>query len=183
MSNIVPASRNMVTPHFSVEEFICHDGTPYPVDNVEDGTGVPTGWIGAIDSSWLQTRLMPLCLTLEAIRAEAGGKSITIDSGYRDEAYDQKIYEAHVAAVGDDGLVAPASTSIHPKGGAADIIHATLSSTSMFNLVLKMFEAGKLPYLGGVGHYPKFIHVDVRTRTKGGVHLAIWGGERPHNVA
>lgn len=183
MSDIVAASQEMVTAHFSVEEFLCHDGTPYPVDTVEDGSGVPTGWIGAVDSTWLQTRLMPLCLTLEAIRAAAGGKSITIDSGYRDLAYDEKIYEAHVAAVGDDGSVAPASKSQHPMGHAADIIHATMKPVSLFNLVLKMFESGSLPYLGGVGLYPNFVHVDVRPRTSNGVHLAIWGGSRPSNVA
>lgn len=182
MSNIVAAAKNYVTSHFSVEEFLCHDGTPYPIDNVEDGSGVPTGWVGAVDSSWLQTRLTPLCLTLEAIRAAAGGGAITIDSGYRDEAYDQKIYEAHVAAVGDDGQVAPASTSIHPKGGAADIIHATMKPVALFNLIMKLYESGALPYLGGIGLYPSFVHVDVRKRSSNGTHLAIWGGSRPSNV-
>lgn len=175
--------KEMVTIHFSVEEFACHDGTPYPVDNIEDGTGIPTGWLGAKDSTWLQTRLMPLCMTLETIRDEAGSQPITIDSGYRTIAYDQKIYDAHVAAVGDDGAVAPASTSIHPKGGAADIKHPTMKPLPLFNLVLKMFEDGKLPYLGGVGLYPSFIHVDVRPRSKNGTHLAIWGGHRPSNIA
>lgn len=172
-----------VTQHFDVEEFACHDGQPYPVSNVEDGSGVPTGWVGATDSTWLQTRLVPLCQTLEVVRAAAGGVAMTVDSGYRDEAYDQKIYEAHVASAGDDGLVAPASKSIHPKGGAADMKHSTISPLQLFNLVLSLFEAGRLPYLGGVGLYPSFVHIDVRPRSRGGVHLAIWGGTRPSNVA
>lgn len=174
-----------ITDHFSVEEFACHDGQVYPVDTVEDGSGMPTGWAvpGGQPGTWRWTRLQPLCETLEVIRAEAGGEPMTVDSGYRDEAYDEKLYEAHVAAVGDDGQVAPASRSIHPKGGAADMKHATLTPTQLFALILHLYAAGKLPYLGGIGLYPTFVHVDVRTRTNGGAHLALWGGHRPSNVA
>jgi hypothetical protein len=178
-----------ITQHFALDEFACHDGTPYPIDTVEDGTGIPTNWTPS-QQTWFYSRLTPLCLTLETIRAAAVARygltpeqaAMAIDSGFRTIAYDEKIYDAHVAAVGDDGLVAPASKSIHPKGGAADVKHAKLTPSQLYNLVLDLFSQGQLPYLGGVGLYPSFVHIDVRTRTVGGSHLAIWGGERPSNI-
>jgi hypothetical protein len=165
-----------VTAHFNIEEFACHDGTPYPISQSddEDSLGRP----------WITTRLTPLCNTLEVIRDAAGGESITVDSGYRTLAYDEKIYEASAK----DGSVAPASASQHPKGRAADIVHASKGPVEMFNLILQLYADGKLPQLGGVGLYPNFVHVDVRRRpgSTGGAndgHLAIWGGTRPSNVA
>lgn len=182
--------RILITPNFYADEFDCHDGTPYPLDAPEDGKGLPTNFIitpGSEFYVWRYTRLTPLCQTLEVVRAELGGDPMTIDSGYRDEAYDQRIYEAHVAAHGDDGLVAPASTSIHPKGGAADVIHAHYHPVDVYNCGLELFEAGRLPFLGGIGLYPGFVHFDVRRRPTGGDygtrgHLAVWGGRRPSNV-
>jgi hypothetical protein len=182
-----------ITPNFTVEEWVCHDGQAYPVDTVEDGSGIPTGWTppeGAV-LTWRWSRLQPLGLTLQAIRDKAAAQynlsgaaaGMVVDSGYRDEAYDEKLYNAHVAAVGDDGMVAAASVSIHPKGGAADMKHATLTPTQLFTLALTMYAAGELPYLGGAGLYPSFCHFDVRTRTNNGQHLAIWGGHRPSNIA
>ena len=158
-----------VTQHFMIDEFACHDGTPYPVDQPDDE---------APGSAWLQSRLHPLCETLELIREAAGGGSITVDSGFRTMAYDQRLYDNSAK----DSLIALPSRSQHPKGRAADITHATLKPHEMFNLVQQMFLEGKLPKLGGVGLYPTFIHVDVRPR---GVsdHLAIWGGSRLSNVA
>ena len=157
-----------ITEHFDSDEFGCHDGTPYPPE-------------------WIEDRLRPLCEMIEIIRSNAGDLPIAIDSGYRTLAYDEKIYKAHVAAVGDDGQVAPATRSQHPAGHAADIKHARLSPLAMFNLVLQLFEKGELPSLGGVGVYPSFIHVDTRPRpgadgTPTGGHLAVWGGRRPSNV-
>jgi hypothetical protein len=46
-----------VTRHFAVEEFHCHDGTPYP-------------------SVWIDERLRPLCSALEALREELGGRAM-----------------------------------------------------------------------------------------------------------
>lgn len=61
-----------ITKHFSLEEFACKDGTPYPTE-------------------WIDTLLTPLCEDLEIIREEFGGKAITITSGYRTLKYNQKI--------------------------------------------------------------------------------------------
>lgn len=168
-----------ITPHFTAEEFACRDGTPYPVAQVDADD--PHG------CTWLETRLQPLCDTLEIIRDAVGGPLI-IDSGYRTLAYDDRLYKAHVAAVGDDGLVAPASRSQHPQGRAADIKAPSLTPVQLFTLILTLYNDGKLPRLGGVGLYPSFCHIDIRNRPNAdgsptGGHLAIWGGARPTNIA
>lgn len=161
-----------ITPHFPLDKFACHDGTPYPPE-------------------WIDSRLKPLCDMLEVIRFEAGGESIIIDDGFRTLEYDERLHAKHIAALKaqglpDDHLVAEASSSQHPKGTAADIRHASMSALALFNLILKLFECGKLSQLGGVGLYPNFVHVDIRPRpgangpTTG--HLAIWGARRPSNA-
>lgn len=163
-----------MSTHFEVEDMRCHDGTPYPFE-------------------WIEERLEPLFATLEAVRAYCGGAPIAVDSGYRTEAYDRRIYEAHMASLAarglpNDHLVAEPTSSEHPRGRAADVKHSRLSAVAFFNKILELYERGQLPHLGGVGLYPDFVHVDVRPRpgSAGGArdgHLAIWGGTRPSNVA
>ncbi len=163
-----------VTENFAVEEFACHDGTPYP-------------------SEWIEPWLLPLCQLLEVIRAKAGGGPMMVDSGYRTEEYDRRIYERHMAALAtagkpNDHLVAEPTSSEHPRGRAADIKRPGMTAVALFNLILGLYEAGELSQLGGVGLYTDFVHVDVRPRpgadgTATGGHLAIWGGSRPSNVA
>jgi uncharacterized protein YcbK (DUF882 family) len=145
-----------ITPNFSLAEFACKDGTPYP-------------------DKWIDERLLPLCETLEVLRVAVGGP-ITIDSGYRTLEYDTKLYEASKK----DGTKAPPTSSQHPKGRAADI-RCALAPHELFNLTLELYQEGKLPHLGGVGLYPSFVHIDVRPRPNN--HLAIWGGSRPNNIA
>lgn len=61
-----------ITQHFTVDEFCCHDGTPYPVD-------------------WISERLLPLCTALEFLRGDLGGRAITILSGYRSPAHNAAV--------------------------------------------------------------------------------------------
>ncbi len=61
-----------VTPHFTVAEFNCHDGSPYP-------------------AKWVSDRLKPLCDALEVIREACGGASVTILSGYRSPAHNAEV--------------------------------------------------------------------------------------------
>lgn len=154
--------------HFAVTEFACHSGEPYPLDRVDEGD--PAG------RCWAETRLARLMNTLEAIRHGAGDEPIEILSGYRTESYQGRLY---AQAQGSGEAVAPAATSQHPRGEAADIRHRTLSATSLHDVVLRLFEAGKLPELGGLGLYVRggFIHVDVRKRIPAD-HLAHWNGDR-----
>lgn len=158
-----------VTDHFPVAEFTCHDGTPYPVGQPDDE--VP-------GKAWGETRLALLKKTLEVIRSAGGDEPLHIDSGYRDEAYDQKLYDDDKGA----GNVASPQTSQHPKGRAADIKHKHLSPRALFTLIISLYQDGQLPHLGGIGLYPTFVHVDVRPRGPKN-HLSIWGGTRPSNIA
>jgi uncharacterized protein YcbK (DUF882 family) len=148
----------MITPHFSYEEAGCHDGTSYPID-------------------WVNDKLFALDTMLEKIRVRAGNLPITIDSCYRTIAYDTKIYESEKV---HSGLVAPPTSSQHPKGRAADIRHETMSSLNLFNLIMEMYQNNELPELGGIGLYLSFVHVDIRPRINN--HLTVWGGSRPDNV-
>lgn len=145
-----------ITEHFDSLEFSCRDGNLYPLDrSTEIGT-------------WLKTRLLSLCETLEIIREAAGGGSIRITSGYRTLEYNRK-------------LGSP-DTSQHVKGRAADIQHSTLTVEKLHELVLSLYRAGRLPKLGGIGLYPSFLHLDVRPRLEDG-HLSRWYGSRISNVA
>lgn len=158
-----------LTPHFSVAEMACKDGTPYPINEVdeEDPEKRP----------WMITRLLPLFDTLEVIRSMCG-KPLIITSGYRTLAYDERLYNADRD---HNGNKAPPQGSQHPKGRAADIICQSLTSTQLRDLIGALYRAGKLPHLGGLGWYPSFVHVDVRPRVND--HLAQWGGTRLSNIA
>ena len=102
---------------------------------------------------------MPLCETLEVLRA-ALGRPITILSGFRTAAYNRRIGGARA--------------SQHVEGRAADIVVKGLSATAVHAKLLELHAVGKLPRLGGLGAYHGFTHVDVRP----GDRLARWGGSR-----
>lgn len=132
-----------ITEHFSLDEFACHDGTAYPAKHIE-------------------TRLRPLCETLEVIREAAGGRALRILSGYRTPEWNRKV----------EGSL----RSQHVEGRAADIRHPTLVAGELHTLILQLYRAGKLPHLGGVGLYITFCHVDVRPIADG--RLRQWLGTR-----
>lgn len=109
---------------------------------------------------WEQERLLPLCQALEIIRA-AVGKPIKIVSGYRSPAYNK--------AVGG------AKNSQHMIGKAADIVVADLSANIVHDVILRLHKEKKIK-IGGLGKYPNFCHVDVRSiKGKG---LVRWKGSR-----
>lgn len=136
-----------VSPHFTLEEFACHDGTPYPEE-------------------WRADRLAALLRVLETVR-EAAGKPVVVNSGYRTLEYDGRLYEASPK----DGSKAPPDKSQHPQGRAADIHVPGMATQTLHDLVVWLWRGGHLPDLGGLGLYPSFIHVDVRPHTD---HLAQW---------
>ena len=139
-----------VTPHFTVEEFASHDGTPYPTKQADEASG----------ETWLVERLEPLCDVLETLRAELGGAPISIISGYRSPA--------HNARVGG------AEKSQHMEGRAADISVKGFTPAQVHAALLALFEAREIE-IGGLGAYPGWVHVDVRPRPMNG-HLAQWVG-------
>jgi hypothetical protein len=141
-----------ITPHFAAHEFDCKDGTPYPLDLVEkDGT------------PYRISRLLKLCETLEVIREAAGGRPLRVTSGFRSLEYNRRLGSS--------------DNSQHVKGRAADIQHPILTAGALHTLILKLYNAHKLPWLGGLGHYITFVHVDVRPRPEDN-HLAQWLGTR-----
>lgn len=60
-----------VTDHFTIKEFGCKDGTPYPAD-------------------WVESKLIPLCEMLEIIR-DHYKRPILINSAYRTPEHNKKI--------------------------------------------------------------------------------------------
>ena len=141
-----------ITEHFDSLEFACKDGVLYPDD-------------------WIADRLTPLCQTLEVIRTAAGGSPIHILSGYRTLEYNRQLGGA--ASRPGDGWAG--DNSQHPQGRAADFTHPTLSAEVVHKMILKLYAAGQLPDLGGLGLYvvKQFIHADVRPRGADN-HLAQW---------
>lgn len=109
-----------VSKHFRVREFASKDGS---------------------DKVLIDDDLVTL---LENIREAAGGKSITINSGYRSPE--------HNAAVGG------VSNSQHVKGTAADIV---VEDTDP--LTVGQIAEHFLNKKGGIGVYQTFTHVDTRT--------------------
>ena len=138
------------SPHFLADEFRCHDGTPYPPD-------------------WVAERLTPLCAALEAIRDELGGRAIRILSGYRTQAHNDALRTSDGSGTG------VAQNSQHIQGRAADIAVDGVSPSDVHAAVLRLYAAGRLPQLGGLGLYRGWVHVDVRPRAADG-HLARWTG-------
>lgn len=109
-----------VSKHFRVREFASKDGS---------------------DKVLVDDDLVSL---LEQIREAAGGKAVTINSGYRSPA--------HNAAVGG------VSNSQHVKGTAADIV---VEDTDP--LTVGQIAEHYLNKKGGIGVYQTFTHVDTRT--------------------
>lgn len=60
-----------ITPHFSVDEFACRDGTVYPAE-------------------WISLRLRPLCELLEIVRGSLGAP-VRVVSGFRTHEYNRLI--------------------------------------------------------------------------------------------
>lgn len=138
----------MTSHWFHVAEFDCHDGAPYP-------------------EAWTGDRLQQLVEVLDMIRGAWGGP-LRVVSGYRSPAWNKK--------------VGGAAKSMHMEGIAADIapmvapgvMHAAV--IDLHARILRLYGEGLIPYLGGVGYYPKkWVHCDVRPRGTGG-HLARWDG-------
>lgn len=108
-----------VSKHFRVREFASKDGA---------------------DKVLIDDDLVKL---LENIREAAGGKAVTINSGYRSPE--------HNAAVGG------VSNSQHVKGTAADIVVAGTDP-----LTVGQIAEYYLNTKGGIGVYKSFTHVDTR---------------------
>jgi uncharacterized protein YcbK (DUF882 family) len=135
-----------VSQFFTPAEFACRDGTWYPEE-----------WAGR----W--ALLTGLC---DAIRRMYGAP-LTVVSGYRTQEY-------------NDSLLAsghhPAANSQHIEGMAADLAPGHIEGRDpvgeLHAMVLRAYEVGQLPDLGGLGIYPDWIHCDTFKAPDG--HLRRW---------
>lgn len=145
----------MKSRFFTVEEFRCHSGEPYP-------------------AAWVDDRLQALCNVLDTVR-DAWDAPIIVVCGYRTAAYNEALAKASAARNG--GVSGVAQNSQHIQGRAADVRPAapTVERVAELHRVVRhLFDQGRIPALGGLGLYPGWIHVDVRAKVNG--HLATWGG-------
>lgn len=130
----------LVSPHFDSSEFAQKAGyelpaLPYP-------------------RAWIETRLRPLCLALELLRRQLGGRPVEILSGYRSPVYNERC--------------GGAPKSQHLAGRAADVRVEGVAPLEVHQAALRLYDVGDLA-IGGLGLYDSFIHVDVR-----GGPLARW---------
>lgn len=130
-----------ITEHFSLEEFACKDGAPYPQE-------------------WISDRLTPLCQMLEVVR-EACDHPVTVLCGYRSAAYNERLRQRGLT--GESGTTGVAQHSQHTEGKAADITVFGMTVADLYKKIMDLQKAGKLPKIGGVGFYPHqgFCHVDI----------------------
>ena len=101
-------------------------------------------------AEWISPRLVPLCELLEQIRYGCGDKPVEVVSGFRTLE--------HNTAVGGE------ENSYHMKGMAADIRIADVPAALVHMTIMRLYRAGKLPMLGGLGKYlaSNFCHIDIR---------------------
>jgi uncharacterized protein YcbK (DUF882 family) len=150
---------------FTVEEFRCKDGTPYPFQ-----------W----ENTWKE--LISLCDTIredwtrfllaKGEIQDAKDGSIVVVCGYRTPKYNAELI-AKDAQRGSHGV---ASGSQHCRGKAADLRPTHGSLDDFHIMILQEHERGGLPMLGGIGIYPEsnWVHVDTYVLPDG--HLRTWTG-------
>ena len=145
----------MSEDHFSLSEFTCKDGTPYP-------------------DEWVHTRFPDLHRLLERIRLACGSHPVTILCGYRTVEYNQKLRDRGLK--GERHATGVALHSQHTEGRAADIVVFGTPTKVVHGIIMEQYEAGHLPELGGVGLYDGlgFVHVDTWKLANG--HLRHWSG-------
>jgi uncharacterized protein YcbK (DUF882 family) len=105
---------------------------------------------------------------LDAIR-EAHGSAVQVVSGYRSPAYNAALAKnsaAHQVASGTQ----------HVQGRAADLRPVSGDLNTFHRTIMDLYNAGKLPQLGGIGVYPisNWIHVDTFKAEDN--HLRTWNG-------
>jgi hypothetical protein len=91
------------------------------------------------------TKLVTTAAALELLRVELGGTPLHVNSGYRCPAYNKRI--------------GGAPKSQHMEGKAADLSGRKVIPGAIAN------QAEDVPAFrsGGIGRYPTFTHVDLRT--------------------
>ena len=140
--------------HFELSEMRCKDDarTPYPAE-------------------WTASRWPPLQSTANVIR-EAWGEGLAVMSGYRTREYNATRPGAAKESQHTEGRAMdlwPVGAKLMPRAELRAKIRA------LHDKVLRLYDAGNLPDLGGLGIYDTFIHIDTR---QGWNHLARWDKRR-----
>jgi len=126
------ATRKRLSPHFTVEEFDCKDGSKVMARDY-DGLSL-------------------LCkVYLEPLRQKYG--SVKIHSGYRTKAYNARIGGAsnsyHVY-------------TIHDGNDQAADISCVRGTPAQWHSTLNWIRKNRMKSKGGLGLYSNFVHVDLR---------------------
>lgn len=127
------------TAHFDWSEFYSKDGSGFSGGNV--------------DATTVKANVRRLMYKLEALRTKAGGRPVTINSGFRSIS--------HNAAVGG------ASNSMHTYGIAADIVVSGLTPSQVRDIA-------KTCGFSGIILYSTFVHVDSRVEYPYGAQSWYW---------
>jgi uncharacterized protein YcbK (DUF882 family) len=105
---------------------------------------------------WRQTRLPALRHAFETIRHACGDQPIRILSAYR-----TKTHNRHIGG---------ARASQHVQGRALDLRPPTGMPMRQFEIIVEALISEDTTAIRGMGRYRRFLHIDVRPRTR----LARW---------
>jgi hypothetical protein len=114
-----------------------------------DGTPYPEEWADR------RAELLAIAQSIE----DAWGSPLHYVSGYRPPAYNAKIGGAKQSQ-----HMFGRAIDFQPEGDPA-------RSPELHAFILAMQKRGELPTLGGLGAYPKWVHIDTRPHTR----LVRWG--------
>ena len=105
---------------------------------------------------WRQTRLPALRHAFETIREACGDQPINVLSAYRTKTHNRNIGGAR--------------KSQHLEGRALDLRPPTGMKMRQFETIVESVITEDTTLIRGMGRYRRFIHIDVRPRTR----LARW---------
>lgn len=140
-----------LSPHFSLVEMACHDGTPYPQE-------------------WIESRLLPLVNESEAVRAIVG-VPIVVSSAYRTAAWNRKVggsrHSQHV-----HGRALDLRPTMHMDKITGKLVN-DYDPTLIYNAVMARLKSG-VSLIRGIGLYTWGTHIDTREQA----HVSRWAGTR-----
>ena len=110
---------------------------------------------------WRQTRLPALRHAFETIRHAWGDRPIRVLSGYRTKTHNRRIGGAR--------------KSQHLEGRALDLRPPTGMKMRQFETIVEALIREDTTAIRGLGRYRRFLHIDVRPRTR----VVRWSNVRP----
>ncbi len=127
--------------HLTEYEIACHDVAHTPYP-----------------ARWRESRLPHLVLTFASLRQALGDRPLTVTSGYRTPEFNRR----------QPGAL---PNSQHVQGRALDVAQPAWLTVQQFHAAVREWAAsGDAIFLGAVGYYEDFVHIDTRLR-----HVATWG--------